>query len=87
MPLTLFCVYCTTSENKNANAEVETSVVRVLFKLRSNMFGLGPACFVEVDPAVLTEGNENLVVLVAGESASADEREDVDMTENRGCCC
>lgn len=57
-----------------------------MFKLRSNMFGLGPACFVEVE-TVLTEGNEYLVVLVAGESASADEREEVDMTENRGCGC
>lgn len=50
------------------------------------MFGLGPAGFAELE-AVLTEGNENLVVLVAGESASTELCEEFDMTENRGCGC
>jgi len=35
IPLTRFCVYCTTSEKRKANAEAETSAVRVLLRLRS----------------------------------------------------
>lgn len=50
------------------------------------MFGLGPAGGFVGITAVLTDGKENLVVLVA-ESISADEREEFDMTENRRCGC
>jgi hypothetical protein len=60
MPLTRFCVYWTISENKNANAEAETSDTRVLLRFLSYIFGRGGGSLLEA----VTEdadGSENLV--------------------------
>lgn len=87
MPVTRFWVYWTTSEIRKANAAAETSVVRVLFKLRSYMFGRrvgfdGPVAVVFTDG---TEGREKRVDEAAGDKCSADERDEVERTEKREC--
>lgn len=43
MPATRFWVYCTTSLNKNAYADAETSAPRVLFKFRSYIVDVATA--------------------------------------------
>lgn len=40
IPLTRFCVYCTTSEKRKAKADAETSAVRDLLRFLSNILGL-----------------------------------------------
>lgn len=86
MPLTRFWVYWTTSENRKANAEAETSAVRVLLSGLSYMLGRTPG--LGVLRAVLMEGadgSENRADEVTGERRSADARDDEERTEKRGC--
>ncbi len=86
MPLTRFWVYWTTSENRKAKAEAETSAVRVLLRFLSYMFGLTPGLgVVRVVLMDGAEGREKRVDDAAGERWSADARDDEDRTEKRGC--
>lgn len=59
-------MYCTISENRNANAEAETSDTRVLLRFLSYMFGRGNVCLLAAVavPVGGANGSENLVELV-----------------------
>lgn len=85
IPLTRFCVYWITSEKRKANAEAETSDVRVLLMFLSQILGRAPDF--EVPNAVLidgAEGKEKRVELAVGERSSADDNDEPDNTEKRG---
>lgn len=85
IPLTRFWVYCTTSEKRNANAEAETSVVRVLLRFLSKILGRAPVGFVLPSVVLIdgAEGRENRE-LAAGDRCSADDEDDAERTEKRG---
>ena len=78
-------MYCTTSENRKAKAEAETSDVRVLLRFRSYILGRTPvrgvASAVLMDGA---DGRENLAEDAAGDRWSAEAREEEESTEKRG---
>lgn len=78
-------MYWTTSEKRKENAEPETSEMRVLFMFLSYMLGLGPGglTVARVEP---TDGVTEKRVDV-GERCSADESDEFESTENRGCGC
>lgn len=99
IPLTRFWVYWIISENRNANAAAETSVVRVLFRFLSYMLGTGPP---PTEVAIDERGaSVSVLLLDAGRerraaSGGGVESEDrspaapagnelVESTESRGC--
>jgi hypothetical protein len=77
-------VYCIVSEKRNANADAETSAVRVLLSGRSYIFGRASG-FDEPTAVVIdgADGIEKRVELAVGERSSADESEDAERTEKR----
>jgi hypothetical protein len=83
MPLTRFCMYCTTSEKRKAKAEADTSAVRVLLRGLSYIFGRDKGFGVPVvaDGPV---GREKRGELFVGDSNSAEEDE---RTEKRDGGC
>ena len=59
MPLTRFCMYCTTSEKRKAKADADTSAVRVLLSGLSYMFGRDEGfCVPAAAVALALEGAE-----------------------------
>jgi hypothetical protein len=77
-----------TSEKRKAKAAPDTSVDFVLFRFRSYIFGLGSVDLTRPVVVVIegADGREKRVELVAGDKCSADESEEAERTEKRGCC-